>query len=413
MELQTNTIPWREGFYSLPFCSCPAIHQGIDQQHRSQYRAPSSGPRRNQRRKGFRKAEAQNLFKEKKYESSGSIAGDRSTGIHPGYAQIGANDNSRTEKVWKTPSRNPNCWLTATQTQQMRTKPYNRNRSSRTRRKRTDNVGPSAYEIPIVESKSVLILSILFIHPLSSISSTFTGGMKAGNPNIPTPARAMLSTWATSPASSALESTGSTSTAYTETTKYKNEQKGMRTLLIIRKSESSITYFCRACRRRWSRYHLFRIGYRLKGGNTHEIYMTFSYHQTCPHVDVNYNNILEPKSCRDETKEDYRWPGNKIQHERDNDIWSVTLAVFYLYHDLLIVVAPSKRLAQVTTSLVPTTYLPRQNVFFASQRSSTYTFQVPTSLRPSTPVVSSRTWAPLPPEGNYFRCEIGVRHLRR
>ena len=146
----------------------------------------------------------------------------------------------------------------------MRTKPYNRNRSSRTRRKRTDNVGPSAYEIPIVESKSMLILSILFIHPLSTTSSTiFAGGAKEGNPNIAT-ARPILSTWTTAPESSAPESSGSTSTAYTGTTRNKNAQKRMRNLLIIRKSESSTTYFCRTCRRGWFRYHLFRVGYRLK-----------------------------------------------------------------------------------------------------------------------------------------------------
>ena len=106
MELQTNTIPWREGFYSLPFSSCPAIYQGMAQQHQYQYRAPSSGPRRNQRRKGFRKAEAQVLYN-LKYESSESIAKDRSIGIHPGYARIGANDNSGAEKVWRTPPRSP------------------------------------------------------------------------------------------------------------------------------------------------------------------------------------------------------------------------------------------------------------------------------------------------------------------
>ena len=63
-------------------------------------------------------------------------------------------------------------------TQQMRAKPYNRDRSSRTQRKgrkRTDKVDPSEYKIPIVKSKSMLISSILFIHPfkLSTISSTF------------------------------------------------------------------------------------------------------------------------------------------------------------------------------------------------------------------------------------------------
>ena len=104
LELQTNNIPWREGFYGLPFCTGP-VYQGMAQQHQYQYRAPSSGPRRNQRGKGFRKAEAQDSFNVL-HESSRTIAGDRSTGIHPGYAQIGANNNTGAEKVWKTPPRN-------------------------------------------------------------------------------------------------------------------------------------------------------------------------------------------------------------------------------------------------------------------------------------------------------------------
>ena len=48
-------------------------------------------------------------------------------------------------------------------TQQIRTKPYNRNRSNRTRKKRTDKVDPLVYEIPTTGSKGVLIsLSILY-----------------------------------------------------------------------------------------------------------------------------------------------------------------------------------------------------------------------------------------------------------
>jgi hypothetical protein len=34
------------------------------------------------------------------HESSGTIAEDRSTGIHPSYARIGANDNAGAGKVW-------------------------------------------------------------------------------------------------------------------------------------------------------------------------------------------------------------------------------------------------------------------------------------------------------------------------
>jgi hypothetical protein len=105
LELQANAMPWSEVFYGLPFCTGP-VYQGMAQQHQHQYRAPSSGPCRNQRSKGSRKAEAQFLF-HISHESSGTIAGDRSTSIHPGYARIGANNNTGAQKVWRTPSRNP------------------------------------------------------------------------------------------------------------------------------------------------------------------------------------------------------------------------------------------------------------------------------------------------------------------
>lgn len=97
LELQANTIPWCEGFYGLSFCVGP-VYQGMAQQHQDQYRAPSSGPSRNQHGKGFRKAEA--LFLNHiLYESSGTIARDRSIGIHPGQAQISASDNTGVGKV--------------------------------------------------------------------------------------------------------------------------------------------------------------------------------------------------------------------------------------------------------------------------------------------------------------------------
>jgi hypothetical protein len=75
---EINIIRWYERFYGLPIGTGPEL----DQQHQHQYRGPSSGPRRNQRRKGFRKAEAQVPYN-KIHESSGKIAEDRSTGIHP------------------------------------------------------------------------------------------------------------------------------------------------------------------------------------------------------------------------------------------------------------------------------------------------------------------------------------------
>jgi hypothetical protein len=142
LESQASTVPWCEGFYSWPFYAAPAyqgmaqeyqhqyrapssgtsrmgehrpfyaapVYQGMAQeyQHPSQYyRAPSSGPRRTgKHRKGFRKAEAPNR-NQLTHESSETVAEDRSTGIHPGHARIGANNNTRVGKVWRTPSKNP------------------------------------------------------------------------------------------------------------------------------------------------------------------------------------------------------------------------------------------------------------------------------------------------------------------
>jgi hypothetical protein len=57
-------------------------------------------------------------------------------------------------------------------TQQMRTDPYNMDRSGRTQRKRTDKVEPAAYKLSVLKSMRMLILSILFIHPLLTFSST-------------------------------------------------------------------------------------------------------------------------------------------------------------------------------------------------------------------------------------------------
>jgi len=81
--------------------------------------------------------------------SSRTIAGDRSTGIHPGHTWIGASDNCKSAttqeagKVWRTPTRNPLM----------------------TDHNSTQN--PSVYEVPIVASQNTFA-----IHPLSTISST-------------------------------------------------------------------------------------------------------------------------------------------------------------------------------------------------------------------------------------------------
>jgi hypothetical protein len=96
LEFEIDIICWYERFYGFPIDTGPELAQ----QHQHQYRGPSSGPRRNQRRKGFRMAEAQILYS-LKHESSGKIAEDRSTGINPSYARIGANDNAGAGKVWE------------------------------------------------------------------------------------------------------------------------------------------------------------------------------------------------------------------------------------------------------------------------------------------------------------------------
>ena len=212
--LQANTIPWCEDFYGSPFCGGP-VYQEMAQQNQHQYRAPSPGPSRNQRSKGSRKTEAQYLYNNL-HESSGTIAGDdRSTGIHPDHARIGASNNTGAGKVWRTPSRDP---LMADHNSTQQTKPYNRDRSNRTRRSRTDKVDPSVYEIPIVESKGMLIsLSILIINHFHQ--QLFAGGgAMAGGPKIPTPVPAMLSrsTWRTPPAPS---------TVYMETTRNTNKRQ--------------------------------------------------------------------------------------------------------------------------------------------------------------------------------------------
>jgi hypothetical protein len=96
LEFEINIMCWYECFYGFPIGTGPEL----DQQHQHQYRGPSSGPRRNQQRKGFRMAEAQ-VFYNTEHESSGTVAEDRSTGINPSYARIGANDNAGAGKVWE------------------------------------------------------------------------------------------------------------------------------------------------------------------------------------------------------------------------------------------------------------------------------------------------------------------------
>ena len=106
LELQASTIPWCGSFDGLPSHVGPVYQKIPPQQHQHLYRAPSSGPNRNQRSKGFRKAEALDRYNFI-HESSGTITRDRSTGINLGHAQIDVGDNTGACKVWSTPPRNP------------------------------------------------------------------------------------------------------------------------------------------------------------------------------------------------------------------------------------------------------------------------------------------------------------------
>ena len=68
----------------------------------NQYRPPNSGPSRNRRKKGARKAETPYAY-HLKHESSGTANYDPSTGID---SRIDAND-PRLGKVWRSPSTTP------------------------------------------------------------------------------------------------------------------------------------------------------------------------------------------------------------------------------------------------------------------------------------------------------------------
>ena len=109
---------WCEGFYGgSTFYSGP-VYQGMaphqQPQYLNQYRPPSSGPRRNQRKKGSRKADTPYL-NQFYHESSGTVFCDHSTGVNPSMARIDASNNPGRGKVWRTPSKNPmmtDCNLT-------------------------------------------------------------------------------------------------------------------------------------------------------------------------------------------------------------------------------------------------------------------------------------------------------------
>ena len=160
LQSQANAM---SQFYGLPSYAGPA-DQGMAPtqqiQHQYYHRAPTSGPRRNQRG-GFREAEPlhPNQFL---YESSRTVADGRSTGIDPGNAWINSNDNPRVRKVWRTPSKNP-LFVDHNLTQQIRKSPYRRDNRPYRGPLTRDDVGPSGYVIPTADTKSRSIsLSTLY-----------------------------------------------------------------------------------------------------------------------------------------------------------------------------------------------------------------------------------------------------------
>ena len=159
---QAYTPPWGEGspqmrhYHVSPYGAGPSpVNQGVAQQYQHQYRPPRPGPSR-RHIKGGQKMEVQyqNSFI---HASSGMISWDHSIGIHPANAQMGAFNNTGTGGAWRPPSENP--MVNHNSTQQVRPKPYKRDRAARswTRKERTDKVEPSMYKIPITGSGSKLI----------------------------------------------------------------------------------------------------------------------------------------------------------------------------------------------------------------------------------------------------------------
>ena len=162
LELQANNMPRHEGrirhSYISPFC-IGSVYLGMAQQ----YRAPSSGSSRNQHSKGIRKTEAPCLY-QVIHELSGAIARDHSTSTHRGHAQIGTRDNPGAGRARTPPSRNPSM-VDHNSTQQMRITHDKRYHHPRSRRRRTDKVDPSMYEIPIVNFESNLTSPSILYQP--------------------------------------------------------------------------------------------------------------------------------------------------------------------------------------------------------------------------------------------------------
>ena len=99
-----NIMPGVFKFYGLPVL----FWSDTLYQHQHHYWPfPSSGPNRHQHGRRFRsRTEPQTSYKTS-CESSGTIEGDRSTGIRPCHVWISAHFNTVVGEVWRTPSMNP------------------------------------------------------------------------------------------------------------------------------------------------------------------------------------------------------------------------------------------------------------------------------------------------------------------
>ena len=89
------------------FCWCTLYQHQHQYSSWPYYRAPSLGPNRHQHGRRFLSRTEPQISYNKKRESSGTIEGDRSTGIRPCYAWIGAHFNTVVGEVWRIPSKNP------------------------------------------------------------------------------------------------------------------------------------------------------------------------------------------------------------------------------------------------------------------------------------------------------------------
>ena len=212
------------GFYGFPYCAVPIYWGEITQQHQHQNQAPTPGPSHNQRSRGFHMpvAEPQELYNMNHMERSQEF-------VPPSIHAMPEWMPAKTQEPVKygEPRQETHWWLTATPFQQMRSKPYDRYRSSRYRRKpkRTDDLDPSVYRIPTGECKNKLISLSIHCRPFNH--QLFAGGAAmARGPYIPTPALAMLSTWTTPSAPGPSTPSSDASTSTVSGSSHKNAEKG-------------------------------------------------------------------------------------------------------------------------------------------------------------------------------------------